>query len=155
MSRINSIPAIWISLLVRKPRVNARANTAHPDTPGIPASIRGSLENELESYVTSSLIKKMLDDWELRSTHVKEQVSTKIVLNKQDLIKVEALAEAYKLPASDLLANLINTTLQEIEEQMPYVAGDKVIRIEEGDPIYEDVGRTPEYQAAKDRLQRK
>ena len=105
--------------------------------------------------MTSSLIKKMLDDWELRSTHVKEQVSTKIVLNKQDLIKVEALAEAYKLPASDLLANLINTTLREIEEQMPYVAGDKVIRIEEGDPIYEDVGRTPEYMAAKDRLQRK
>ena len=103
--------------------------------------------------MTSSLIKKMLDDWELRSTHVKEQVSTKIVLNKQDLIKVEALAEAYKLPASDLLANLINTTLREIEEQMPYVAGDKVIRIEEGDPIYEDVGRTPEYLAAKDRLQ--
>jgi hypothetical protein len=105
--------------------------------------------------MTSSLIKKMLDDWELRSTHVKEQVSTKIVLNKQDLIKVEALAEAYKLPASDLLANLINTTLREIEEQMPYVAGDKVIRIEEGDPIYEDVGRTPEYLAAKDRLQKK
>ena len=105
--------------------------------------------------MTSSLIEKMLDDWELRSTHVKEQVSTKIVLNKQDLIKVEALAEAYKLPASDLLANLINTTLREIEEQMPYVAGDKVIRIEEGDPIYEDVGRTPEYLAAKDRLQRK
>ena len=105
--------------------------------------------------MTSSLIKKMLDDWELRSTHVKEQVSTKIVLNKQDLIKVEALAEAYKLPASDLLANLINTTLREIEEQMPYVAGDKVIRIEEGEPIYEDVGRTPEYLAAKDRLQRK
>jgi hypothetical protein len=105
--------------------------------------------------MTSSLIKKMLDDWDLRSTHVKEQVSTKIVLNRVDLIKVEALAEAYKLPASDLLANLINTALLEIEEQIPYVAGDKVIRIEEGDPIYEDVGRTPEYLAAKDRLQRK
>ena len=105
--------------------------------------------------MTSSLIKKMLDDWDLRSTHVKEQVSTKIVLNRVDLIKVEALAEAYKLPASDLLANLINTALLEIEEQIPYVAGDKVIRIEEGDPIYEDVGRTPEYLSAKDRLQRK
>ena len=105
--------------------------------------------------MTSSLIKKMLDDWELRSTHVKEQVSTKIVLNKVDLTKVEALAEAYKLPAGDLLANLINTTLLEIEEQIPYVAGDKVIRFEEGDPIYEDVGRTPEYLAAKARLQKK
>jgi hypothetical protein len=105
--------------------------------------------------MTSSLIKKMLADWELRSTHVKEQVSTKIVLNKRDLIKVEALAEAYKLPASDLLADLINTALREIAEQMPYVAGDKVIRVEEGDPIYEDVGRTPEYMSAIDRLQRK
>jgi hypothetical protein len=105
--------------------------------------------------MTRGLIKKMLDDWELRSTHVKEQVSTKIVLNRVDLIKVEALAEAYKLPASDLLANLINTTLLEIEEQMPYVAGDKVIRIEEGNPIYEDVRRAPEYLAAKARLQRK
>lgn len=103
--------------------------------------------------MTSSLIKKMLDDWELRSTHVKEQVSTMIVLNRVDLIKVEALAETYKLPASDLLANLINTVLLEIEEQMPYVAGDKVIRIEEGNPIYEDGGRTPEYMAAKARLQ--
>lgn len=105
--------------------------------------------------MTSNLIKKMLDDWELRSTHVKEQVSTMIVLNRVDLIKIEALAETYKLPASDLLANLINTVLLEIEEQMPYVAGDKVIRIEEGDPIYEDVGRTPEYMAAKARLQLK
>jgi hypothetical protein len=103
--------------------------------------------------MSSSLIKKMLDDWELRSTHVQEQVSTKIVLNKTDLIKVEALAETYKLPVNDLLANLINTALLEIEEQMPYVAGDKLIRVEEGDPIYEDVGRTPEYLAAKARLQ--
>jgi len=103
--------------------------------------------------MTSNLVKKMLDDWELRSTHVKEQVSTTIVLNRVDLIKVEALAETYNLPASDLLANLINTVLLEIEEQIPYVAGDKLIRVEEGDPIYEDVGRTPEYIAAKARLQ--
>ncbi|MFV8569577.1 hypothetical protein ACNQ6O_00065 [Marinobacter sp. SBS5] len=105
--------------------------------------------------MTSNLIKKMLDDWELRSNHVKEQVSTEVVLNKVDLIKIEALAETYELPASDLLANLIHTALLEVEEQMPYVAGDKVIRIEEGEPIYEDVGRTPEYMAAKARLEKK
>lgn len=100
----------------------------------------------------SKLIKKMLDDWELRSAHVKEQVSTNVVLNKVDLIKLEALAETYKIPTNDLLANLIHTGLLEIEEQMPYVAGDKVIRVEEDVPIYEDVGRTPEYMAAKARL---
>ena len=103
--------------------------------------------------MTSSLIKNMLNDWEQQSAQVQEQVSTDIVLNKEDLIKVEALAETYRLPATDLLANLINTALQEVEVQIPYVAGTKVIRIEEGDPVYEDVGRTPAYLAAKTRLE--
>ena len=95
----------------------------------------------------------MLDDWERQSARVQEQVSTDIVLNKEDLIKVQALAETYQLPATDLLANLINTALQQVEVQIPYVAGTKVIRTEEGDPIYEDVGRTPAYLAAKARLE--
>ena len=104
--------------------------------------------------MTSSLIKNMLDDWEQQSTRVQEQVSTDVILNKDDLIRVQALAETYRLPASDLLANLINTALQQVEVQIPYVAGTKVIRIEEGDPVYEDVGRTPEYMAAKARLKK-
>lgn len=104
--------------------------------------------------MTNNLIKNMLDDWEQHSSQVKEQVSTEVVLNKADLIKIEALAETYDLPASDLLANLINTALLEIEEQMPYVPGDKVIRVEEGEPIYEDAGRTPEYMAAKAKLEK-
>ena len=103
--------------------------------------------------MTSSLIKNMLDDWERQSARVQEQVSTDIVLNKEDLIKVQALAETYQLPATDLLANLINTALQQVEVQIPYVAGTRVIRTEEGDPIYEDVGRTPAYLAAKARLE--
>ncbi|RMJ06310.1 hypothetical protein DOQ08_00997 [Marinobacter litoralis] len=105
--------------------------------------------------MTSNLIKNMLDDWDRRSNQVQEQVSTEVVLNKVDLIKIEALAETYDLPANDLLANLISTTLLGIEEQMPYVPGDKVIRVEEGEPIYEDVGRTPKYMAAKARLEKK
>ena len=62
-------------------------------------------------------------------------------------------AESYQLPAADLLANLINTALREVEVQIPYVAGTRVIRTEEGDPIYEDIGRTPGYLAAKARLE--
>ncbi len=103
--------------------------------------------------MTSSLIKNMLDDWEQQSAHAEAQVSTKIRLNRSDLIKVEALAEAYQLPATDLLANLINTALSEVEVHIPYVAGTKVIRTEEGDPVYEDVGRTPAYLLAKAKLE--
>lgn len=103
--------------------------------------------------MSNSLIHQMLDDWEQQSAQVKEQVSTNIVLNKEDLVKVQALAEVYQLPATDLLANLINNALLEVEIHMPYVAGPKVIRVEEGEPIYEDIGRTPAYLAAKARLQ--
>ena len=93
--------------------------------------------------MTSNLIRNMLDEWEQKSAHVQERVSTKNVLNKEDLIRVEALAEIYQLPATDLLANLINTASQEVEVQIPYVAGTKVIRTVEGDPVYEEGGRTP------------
>ena len=91
--------------------------------------------------MTNSLIKNMLNDWEYQSAHAKEQISAEIFLNRDDLVKIEALAEVYQLPKNDLLANLINTALQEVEIQIPYVAGSKIIRTEEGDPIYEDVGR--------------
>ncbi len=102
--------------------------------------------------MSSKLIKRMLDEWEEEGARVAELVSTEISLDRGDLIKVRALAEAYQLPVEELLASLISTALHEVEEQMPYIAGDKVIRVDEGDPIYEDVGRTPRYLAALAKL---
>ena len=101
-----------------------------------------------------SLIRKMLDNWERRSLVADERVKTDVVLNRQDLIRLEALAEAYDLPADELLADLIGTALREVEQQIPYEAGSRVIRVEEGDPVYEDVGRTPSYLAAIARRER-
>ncbi len=98
--------------------------------------------------MSASLIRKMLHDWERRSTNAGELVKTEVVLNRLDLIKLEALAEAYELPADELLADLIGTALREVERQIPYEAGSRVIRVEEGDPVYEDAGRTPKYLAA-------
>ncbi len=98
--------------------------------------------------MSASLIKKMLQDWERRSTNAGELVKTEVELNRMDLIKLEALAETYELPAEELLADLIATALREVEQQIPYEPGPKVIRVEEGDPVYEDIGRTPQYLAA-------
>ena len=103
--------------------------------------------------MNESLIKTMLDAWEQQSASVREQVTTEVVLNLEDLDKMRALAETYRLPVNDLLANLINTALREVEVQMPYVAGSKVIRTEEGEPVYEDIGRMPSYLAAKVRIE--
>jgi len=99
------------------------------------------------------LLRKMLDDWEHRATHVSEKVATEVELDREDLVRVRALAEVYRMPAGDLLADLIATALRAVEEQIPYVPGDRVIRVEEGDPVYEDVGRTPAYLAARARLE--
>jgi hypothetical protein len=104
--------------------------------------------------MNDSLIKTMLDDWEQQSARVQEQVTTEVVLNLEDLVKMRALAETYRLPVNDLLANLIYTALREVEEQIPYVAGSRVIRTEEGDPVYEDIGRMPSYLAAKARFKK-
>ena len=104
--------------------------------------------------MSASLIKKMLQDWERRSTNAGELVKTEVVLNRLDLIKLEALAETYELPADELLADLIATALREVEQQIPYEPGPKVIRVEEGDPVYEDIGRTPQYLAAVARRER-
>jgi hypothetical protein len=100
--------------------------------------------------MNESLIKTMLDAWEQQSASVREQVTTEVVLNLEDLDRMRALAETYRLPVNDLLANLINTALREVEVQMPY---SKVIRTEEGEPVYEDIGRMPSYLAAKARIE--
>ncbi len=109
-------------------------------------------DNTRNTRMNESLIKTMLDAWEQQSARVQEQVTTEVVLNLEDMVKMRALAETYRLPVNDLLANLIYTALREVEEQIPYVAGSRVIRTEEGDPVYEDIGRMQSYLAAKARF---
>lgn len=100
----------------------------------------------------NSLIQSMLAEWESQSEKTGELVSTEIHLRHDDLLKVEALAETYGLQSTDLLADLIATALDEVEQQMPYVEGSRVIRVEEGDPVYEDAGRAPRYLEILNRL---
>ena len=53
---------------------------------------------------------------------------------------------------TQLAAELLHTVLLEVEEKMPYKPGTKIIRMEEGDPVYEDIGPMPRYIAIKHRL---
>ena len=45
--------------------------------------------------MNDSLIKTMLGAWEQQSARVQEQVTTEVVLNLEDLVKMRALAETY------------------------------------------------------------
>ena len=54
----------------------------------------------------------------------------------------------YSLPVEEITASLLHQALVELEEKMPYVAGERVIRVEEGANIYEDIGPMARYLAA-------
>ncbi|RDE23009.1 hypothetical protein DV711_10715 [Motiliproteus coralliicola] len=101
----------------------------------------------------NSPISQMLEAWEKHLVEHHPQVSYEIDVCRDDVFKLEALAELYGLPLEDIIANLISSSLKEVEQKMPYKKGSRVIRIEEGDPVYEDVGQTPRYLEIKRRLE--
>lgn len=98
-------------------------------------------------------VSHLLEELEQQAITRSKQVDFNCTLKEEDLIKVEALSELYNIPTEELVATLLHTVLLEIEQKMPYKPGKNVIRIEEGDPIYEDVGPMPRYMAIKNRLQ--
>ena len=93
----------------------------------------------------SELLKRWESDYLQRSHLIAEPIS----LEKDDALKLRALAQVYGISKNEIAAALMHQALNTLEEQMPYIAGDKVIRVEEGEEVYEDVGPMPRYLAAK------
>ncbi len=91
----------------------------------------------------------LLDEWEKFSSDRADLQTLNISIHKSDHIKLLALSKLYKLPVQELAASLLEQALEALEAEMPYIPGDKVIRIEEGDEIYEDIGPTPRYLEAQ------
>ncbi len=94
----------------------------------------------------------LINQWQEQATDKADLVPEKIALHAADIIKLAALSEIYQLPREDIAAELLRRALLAMEEEMPYIPGSKVIRVEEGNPIYEDIGPLPKYLAAKQRL---
>ncbi|WP_299198722.1 hypothetical protein [uncultured Amphritea sp.] len=94
------------------------------------------------------LLKKL----EEQSTEKCKLVECNFAITEEDQSKVQALAELFHMSEEELVADLLHSALLEIEERMPYREGPKVIRVEEGDPVYEDIGPMPRYMAIKNRL---
>ncbi|KDE40679.1 MAG: hypothetical protein ACK4L8_15055 [Nitrincola lacisaponensis] len=75
-------------------------------------------------------------------------------IQQEDLFRLQALCELYAVSLDDLGPALFHTLLKEIEARMPYRPGPRVIREEDGDPIYEDIGPTPRYLEILRRLEK-
>ncbi|MFG0632873.1 hypothetical protein [Pseudomonas sp. xss_2] len=99
--------------------------------------------------------KKMLSLWESKSQEAADRVEYTLSLRKHDLVKIKAFAEAYGLDEATITEGLLQSAIKEAERAIPYVKGSQVIRIEEGEEVYADVGKTPAFVAAEKVLSKK
>ena len=75
----------------------------------------------------------------------------------RDAARIEALHLMYpERSESQLMADLIRAALDELEVAMPYVPGKCIIAEDDyGDPIYEDLGPTPQFYSLSHEILRK
>lgn len=94
----------------------------------------------------------LLSQWEAKARQQQERSEVTLSLYRHDLVKIKALAEAYGLDEATITEGLLHAALQEAEAAIPYVQGAEVIRVEEGEPVYADAGKTPAFVAAEQRI---
>ncbi|MGB0466738.1 MAG: hypothetical protein ACPGF7_04285 [Pontibacterium sp.] len=95
----------------------------------------------------------LLDELERKANHKADLSQVTFPIDKEDMIRIEALCDVFDMEVDELIPALLHTVLQEVEASLPYRQGNKVIRVEDGDPIYEDIGPTPRYLAIKRKLE--
>lgn len=80
-----------------------------------------------------------------------------VQLPLRDAARIEALHVMYPgCSDSQLMADLIRAALDELEVAMPYVPGSRIIAEDDyGDPIYEDLGPTPQFYSLSHEILRK
>jgi hypothetical protein len=91
--------------------------------------------------------KHLLERWAASETPTTSQEAYSIRLNVEDAARIDALADLFPgIEPEAIITDLLATALDEIEAEMPYVQGERVIREDEfGDPVYEDAGLTPKF----------
>lgn len=88
---------------------------------------------------------ELLKDWENRLHVQRQKVTRSVSLYDTDVVKVKALAAVFQLSEQEVIASILHHGLFELESRIPYEKGQRVIRVEEGEEIFEDVGMMPRY----------
>jgi hypothetical protein len=102
-------------------------------------------------------IAELIQRWE-KSEPARTSVRAYTVhLPLRDAARIEALHLMYpERSDSQLMADLIRAALDELEVAMPYVPGQRIIAEDDyGDPIYEDLGPTPQFYSLSHEILRK
>src|SRR5210317_1624663 len=93
----------------------------------------------------NSTIEQLLAKLKIRGDEISSRTPLTIAVSEDDLVRIEALSRLYKLPMEELSAQLMSEILQQVEARIPYKPGPQVIRVEDEEPIYEDIGDMPRY----------
>ncbi|MEL0028154.1 MAG: hypothetical protein VW625_05765 [Perlucidibaca sp.] len=88
---------------------------------------------------------ELLKDWQARREQQRLKVTRSVSLYDTDVVKVKALAAVFGVSEPEIIASIIHHGLFELESRIPYEQGTKVIRVEEGEEVYEDIGMMPRY----------
>ena len=98
-------------------------------------------------------IEKLLSNLRQRGADRAALTALNIQIDRDDLCRIKALSELYGVPLPELASILMAEILQQVEAKIPYKPGSNVIRVEDGEPIYEDIGDTPRYLQIKRKLE--
>ena len=93
-------------------------------------------------------IKDAVKSWEQYS-HAEQPVKkVPVNLALRDIARIRALSELYPgFTEEQFITELISAALDEVEAALPYIKGKKVVSEDEfGDPVYEDIGKTPKFE---------
>ncbi|MCV6589298.1 MAG: hypothetical protein OIF57_09745 [Marinobacterium sp.] len=99
--------------------------------------------------MSTSSFKTLIKHWQDHRKNRQQRTEYPLTLYRDDLIKLQALADTFGLELNDVSASLIHQAIREMEEKMPYIPGPEIIRMEEGEAIHEDCGPMPDYIAAQ------
>lgn len=93
--------------------------------------------------------KPLLDRWKKEGHPERTAREYAIRLPLDDAARLHALAALFPgRTLEEIITDLMHASLDEIVAAMPYEPGPKVIsRDDQGDPVYEDVGLTPRFEA--------
>lgn len=92
-------------------------------------------------------IEELAKSWEAEATGEVALFEYQVQLPLDDAAKLEALTELFpRRNREQLIAELLSAAMDDLVSCLPYAQGERIIsRDEMGDPLYEDVGLTPEY----------
>ena len=94
-------------------------------------------------------IRQLLERWHTVGGNASAKTTITLELPVHDAARLAALSDMFPaLKTDELIAELLHTALDEVQEAFPYINGNKQVGEDEfGNPVYEDIGHTPRFLA--------